>query len=107
MYVSLCVYVYHVFAYSPISTKAPRHNGQSDRLAKLSECAVPEEDAMITSDAHCNYVVGDLWWCCFSMEGKQKTEYGGFWSMDEQSEEGAYKAMKWKMENFKSIQQYN
>ena len=41
------------------------------------------------------------------MEGKQKTEYGGFWSMDEQSEEGAYKAMKWKMENFKSIQQYN
>ena len=50
------LYVYHVFAYSSISSKAPRHNGQIDSLAKLSECAVPEEDAMITSDAHCKYV---------------------------------------------------
>ena len=55
MYVSLCMYACHVFAYSPISSKARRHNGQIDSLAKLSECAVPEEDALITSDAQCRY----------------------------------------------------
>ena len=104
MYV--CIHIMYLLIHQTRAKLLDTMGRSIDWLAKLSEYAMPEEDAVITSDAHCKNVFGNLWWSCFSIVESKRQNRGGLDQWITRAKK-AHQTHEMENENFKSIQQYN